>query len=310
MESTRDQNEQGDKGVIFNIQRFSLHDGPGIRTTVFMKGCPLRCLWCSNPESQDVSPNLIVRDIQCKGCGECIKVCPRGAFTINERGVREIGWQLCDQCLLCVGACIYGSLNICGKTVRLDEVVDEVMKDEAFYKNSDGGVTISGGEPLLQIEFVSRLLKAFKQMGLHTAVDTSGYVPWSHFERILPCIDLILFDIKHLDAREHLRTTGVDNKIILENLEKLSGSVSIWLRLPVIAGFNDSEAYIRRVAALGRNVGAEKVSLLPYHEGGKSKCEQMGKSYMFSDAEKPSDAHVQKLRETVEREGLEVRVGN
>jgi pyruvate formate lyase activating enzyme len=310
MESKKLQNNVEERGVFFNIQRFSLHDGPGIRTTVFMKGCPLRCLWCSNPESQDISPNLIVRDIQCKGCGACKEICPQGAITLNHNGVREIDWHICDQCLLCVDACLYGSLNVSGKNLGIHEVLSEVMRDEAFYKNSGGGVTISGGEPLLQIDFLMKLLETFKDRGLHTAVDTSGHVPWAHFERIIPYVDLILFDIKHLDPKEHLRTTGVDNRLILENLEKLKGSKSIWLRLPLISNFNDSKAHIRRVAVLGKRVGAEKVSLLPYHEGGKTKCEQMGKTYPFSGVDKPSDEHVEELRKILEAEDLRVNVGN
>jgi pyruvate formate lyase activating enzyme len=301
---------RGRKGVVFNIQRFSLHDGPGIRTTVFMKGCPLKCLWCSNPESQNVSPNLMVRDIRCRACGACEKVCPRGAIKMSPAGSRDIDWQHCDQCLVCVDACIYGSLNVCGATLEVRDVVHEVMRDEAFYRNSGGGVTLSGGEPLLQIDFAGRLLEEFKNMGLHTAVDTSGYIPWSHFEKTLPHIDLLLFDIKHLDPREHLRTTDVENGLILENLERASGVTKIWLRLPLISGFNDSQEHIGRVAVLGKKIGAEKVSLLPYHEGGKSKCEQMGRSYAFSQGEGSSDEHVRVLKEILEGEGLTVSVGN
>lgn len=308
MESAKDHSDEN--GVVFNIQRFSLHDGPGIRTTVFMKGCPLKCLWCSNPESQDIFPNLMVRDIQCKGCGACEEVCPRGAIKISKTGQREINWQICDQCLSCVKACIYGSLNVCGATMELHEVVHEVMKDEDFYNNSGGGVTISGGESLLQIDFVARLLRAFKEEGLHTAVDTSGHVPWSNFEKILPHTDLILFDIKHLDPRKHVRATGVDNNLILENLEKLSGSVRIWLRLPLITGFNDGKEHIRRIGILGKKIGTEKISLLAYHEGGKSKCEQMGKSYPLSKTEVPNDEHIDNLKEILKGEGLRVSVGN
>jgi len=308
MESAKDHSDEN--GVVFNIQRFSLHDGPGIRTTVFMKGCPLKCLWCSNPESQDIFPNLMVRDIQCKGCSACEKVCPRGAIKMSKTGLREINWQICDQCLSCVKACIYGSLNVCGATMELHEVVHEVMKDEDFYNNSGGGVTISGGESLLQVDFVARLLRAFKEEGLHTAVDTSGHVPWSNFEKILPHTDLILFDIKHLDPREHIRATGVDNNLILENLEKLSGSVRIWLRLPLITGFNDGREHIRRIGILTKKIGAEKISLLAYHEGGKSKCEQMGKPYPLSKTEVPNDEHIDNLKEILEEEGLRVSVGN
>jgi pyruvate formate lyase activating enzyme len=299
-----------EKGVVFNIQRFSLHDGPGIRSTVFLKGCPLRCLWCSNPESQDVAPNLMVRDILCKGCGACAEVCPRGAIEMRETGGRAIDRGLCDGCLLCVDACIYGSLRACGATMAFGDVVREVLRDEAFYRNSNGGVTLSGGEPLLQADFAARLLKEFKEKGLHTAVDTSGYVPASRFDMILPYIDVVLFDIKHLDPDPHLRATGVDNGLILGNLERISGKVAIWLRLPLIPGFNDGEEHIRRVAALGKKIGAEKISLLPYHEGGKSKCEQMGRAYPLSSGLLLSDERVRDLKALVERCGLAASVGS
>jgi len=308
METANDDSAQ--KGVVFNIQRFSLHDGPGIRSTVFLKGCPLKCLWCSNPESQDVAPNLMVRDSLCKACGACAEVCPRGAIEMRGKGRRDIKWPLCNQCLLCVDACIYGALSVCGATMGFRDVVHEVMRDEAFYRNSGGGVTISGGEPLLQADFVARLLKEFKEKRVHTAVDTSGYAAGSQFEKILPYTDLMLFDIKHLDSDQHLRTTGVDNGLILENLERISGRVKIWLRLPLITDFNDSEEYVSRVASLGRKIGAEKVSLLPYHEGGKSKCEQMGRPYLFSNGVLPSDEHIQTLEKIIRRENLKVSVGN
>ncbi len=308
MEEEKKQEQK--EGVVFNIQRFSLHDGPGIRTTVFMKGCPLTCHWCSNPESQQTAPNLMVRNIQCKACGACEKVCPTGAIKMTGEGVRVIDWRLCDQCLLCAESCIYGSLNVCGVTMKLHDVVEEVMKDEAFYQNSEGGVTVSGGEPLLQLDFVADLLKAFKEKGLHTAVDTSGYVPWFHFEKVLPYVDLFLFDIKNLDPQEHLRTTGVSNQLILENLERLSSLARIWLRLPVITGFNDGEDYIKRVGLLAKKVGVKKVSLLPYHEGGITKCEQMGRPYALSGVEGPEDEHIDGLKEILEKEGLTVGIGN
>jgi len=298
------------KGLIFNIQRFSVHDGPGIRTTVFMKGCPLRCLWCSNPESQDFSPSLMVRDIQCKGCGACVKACPQQAITLTQEAGRKIHREQCNQCLLCTQACLYHSLNVCGEYMEPGEVLEEVLKDRTFYRNSDGGMTVSGGEALSQSEFVIHLLEECKREGLHAALDTSGYGRWEELEALLPLVDLLLFDLKHLDSSEHQRTTGVGNEIILENLEKASKITPVWLRIPLIAGFNDSEDHIEKIASLGKERGAQKISFLPYHEGGKTKNEQLGRPDQLSEFKAPSDKHIQKLKGIVERKGLRVTIGN
>jgi len=298
------------RGLVFNIQRFSVHDGPGIRTTVFMKGCPLSCRWCSNPESQDFGPQLMSRDVVCTGCGACAAVCPRGAIRITEKGVRKIDWERCDQCLVCVDACTYNALQRCGEYKGVREILEEVLRDRPFYKNSGGGVTVSGGEPLLQSEFVIQLLRACKEEGLHTAIDTTGHAPWQKAREALSFVDLILWDIKHLDPGEHERTTGVDNRLILENLERSAGLAKIWLRVPLIAGFNDSVEHIRGVATLAKKIGAEKVSLLPYHEGGLSKSRQIGVSYQFSDAQPPTEKQVDLLRGIIEKEGLQVGISN
>jgi pyruvate formate lyase activating enzyme len=299
-----------EKGLVFNIQQFSVHDGPGIRTTVFMKGCPLHCLWCSNPESQNIFPDLMVRDIRCKGCGACVEVCPQGAVTITLEQGRKIDRGRCNRCLLCVPVCIYRSLNSCGTYMDVGEVMGEVLKDRLFYKNSGGGVTLSGGEVLLQDRFVGQLLEQCKREGLHTALDTSGYGSWEILAALLPFVDLLLFDLKHLDSSEHKRTTGVGNQRILGNLEKASRMVPVWLRIPLIAGFNDSEEHVKKIAALGRRIDAQKISFLPYHEGGKSKNEQLGRSYPLPEAKAPQEEHIETLQDIIEKEGIKVSVGN
>lgn len=306
----RESMAQAGKGLVFNIQRFSLHDGPGIRTTVFLKGCPLRCLWCSNPESQDPWPSLVVRDVNCKGCGACVEACPRGAIVLDDERRRSVHWSECDQCLVCVGACVYKSLNVCGTYMAPEEVMDEVMRDEPFYRNSGGGITLSGGEPLAQAGFLMEILVASKRAGLHTVLDTTGFAPWGTMEAILPLIDLVLWDIKHLDPIEHERATGVSNELILQNLLKASRMSRIWLRVPLIAGFNDSLGHITEMASLAKDFKAEKISLLPYHEGGRSKCEQLGRAYPFPHGKAPSEEEIRLLEGVIEDKGISVSVGS
>ncbi|MBN1652721.1 MAG: glycyl-radical enzyme activating protein [Deltaproteobacteria bacterium] len=298
------------KGLIFNIQKFSIHDGPGIRTTVFMKGCPLKCLWCSNPESQAFSINLIVRDINCRRCGVCVQACPQGAITIDKNSGRKIDWQKCNSCLICVDSCLYHSLNRCGRYVTVPQVLEELIQDKLFYKNSGGGITISGGEPLSQSRFVSALLAECKKQGLHTALETSGHGRWDEMKNVLRFVDLVLFDIKHLDADEHQRMTGVKNHLILDNLRKAASQSRIWLRVPLIAGFNDSAEHLEKIAELGKEIGAQKISLLPYHEGGKSKCEQLGLTYGFAEGKAPDEEDIHRLKRIIEKSGLTASVGN
>jgi len=263
-------------GVVFNIQRFSTHDGPGIRTTVFFKGCPLSCQWCANPESISGSPQLMVRDIKCTGCGACIEVCPEQAITLNTELKRHINWGQCTQCFNCVDACLYGALTVIGETWTPDSIVEEVEKDRIFYKNSGGGVTISGGEPLLQHNFLKETLEHLKKNNLHITLDTTGFTSQTVLNKILPFVDLVLFDIKHLDPEAHHAFTGVENETILENAGYISNHVNTWFRIPLIQGINDSQDHISLVTDLAKKLGVEKISLLPFHEGGTSKWRQLG----------------------------------
>lgn len=288
-------NTENNRGIVFNIQRFSIHDGPGIRTTVFMKGCPLKCAWCSNPESQAATPQLMVRDIKCVACGQCASVCPTRAITLTETEGRRISWDRCDQCLKCVEVCLYDSLTAIGKHMRVEDILEEVEKDRIFYKNSSGGVTISGGEPLQQSEFVYELLQALKQHELHTALDTSGCAPGEVFDRLLPYVDLCLFDIKTVDPDKHREYTGVDNDLIIANARRVSAQVTTWFRIPLIKDFNDSETDFKKVVEMALDLGVEKISLLPYHEGGKVKTHQIGTAYTMDRATPSAQDHIQHL---------------
>jgi pyruvate formate lyase activating enzyme len=209
-----------------------------------------------------------------------------------------------------VESCQYQALSTCGKYIKISEILDEVLQDRLFYKNSGGGITLSGGEALSQSRFVGNVLKTCRTEGLHTVLDTSGYGSWKEMEGILPFVDLILFDLKHLNPDEHKRTTGVGNKIILENLHKASKLTLVWLRIPLISGFNDSEEQIKMIALLGRQIGAKKISLLPYHEGGKSKSEQLGRIYPLPEARAPEEGHILNLKIIIEKEGLKATIGN
>ncbi|MBW2410828.1 MAG: glycyl-radical enzyme activating protein, partial [Deltaproteobacteria bacterium] len=282
-------------GVVFNIQRFSIHDGPGIRTTVFVKGCPLKCAWCSNPESQAAMPQLRVRDIKCVACGKCANVCPTWAITLTGTAGRRIDWDRCDQCLKCVEVCLYDALTAIGQHMSVADILAEVEKDRIFCESSSGGVTISGGEPLQQSDFVYELLRALKQQNLHTALDTSGCAPGEVFDRLLPYVDLCLYDIKTLDPDKHRDFTGVDGNLIMDNARRVSARVPTWFRIPLIKDFNDSEADFKKVVEMALELGVEKISLLPYHEGGKVKTHQIGLAYRMDRAAASSEDHIQYL---------------
>ena len=292
------------KGRIFSIQRFSIQDGPGIRTTVFFKGCPLRCKWCSNPESQNLLPEVMVRRMKCEGCGECEKVCPRKAIERVD-GTARIDRSLCDLCLECVEACPTGALEVTGKEITIEEAVHECCQDEPFYRNSDGGVTLSGGEPLYQPEFALPFLKACKEKSLHTALDTCGHAPWEVLGAILDYTDLVLFDVKHPDPEMHREGTGVENGLILGNLRKTidSRKSRVWIRIPLIPGYNDSEEHAREVARMAVKGPVEKVSLLSYHEWGKPKYAFLGREYPFEGGVLEDQEKLERLRGIIEAEG-------
>lgn len=300
---------------IFNIQSYSIHDGPGIRVTVFIKGCPLRCLWCANPESNLAIPQLMFYANKCTGCARCIESCPHKAINLAEKDGKLLAITdrgICTDCGVCARFCPAEARELAGKAMTVSEVLKKVLRDRLFIESSGGGVTLSGGEPLMHPDFSEALLKAAKAEGLHTAIESSSFASREAVDRVFRYVDLGLLDIKHMDSESHRRLTGVPNEPILENLvyiRKVLG-VSIMISLPVIPGYNDSAENISATARfvaeeLGRDV---KIRLLPYHRLGESKNESLGKGMDFS-IQVPDDRHMNALKDIVESFGLRTQIG-
>jgi pyruvate formate lyase activating enzyme len=307
---------QGDiaesRGVIFNIQRFSVHDGPGIRTTVFLKGCPLRCGWCSNPESIRLSPELITRDTKCITCGKCVESCPQQAITVAENA-RVIQWEKCNYCMDCAEVCPSGAIEAVGRYMTVVEVLDIVARDASYYGRTGGGMTVSGGEPLMQWQFALKLLQEAKKRGFHTTLDTSGYADWEVLDKLLNHTDLVLYDVKHPNSARHREATGVPNEQILDNLLKMVGKAGpkVWVRHPVVPQFNDSEEDLEALCKLILTLkpSVEKISLLPYHKFGELKYAATGKVYPWTGIPTISDEQIEALKKLVESHGVKVDVG-
>ena len=297
------------RGTVFNIQRYSIDDGPGIRTTVFMKGCPLACVWCSNPESQNRAPELMHRESLCKQCFRCVAACPLGVISVGPDGV-VIDRDLCDACGACVEACPHGAMQITGKNMSADEVFDAVKRDADFYRDSGGGVTVSGGEVLLQADFARAILERCKEAGFHTCVDTSGEGSTEGLRRLIPYVDLFYFDIKHLDPRIHSSETGISNESILRNFSVVATSgVPVSVRVPVVPGFNDTVDAIADIADfVASHVPGGTVHLLPYHRYGQQKYAMLGLDYELEAADTPSQEFMKGARTIVESRGLHCEV--
>lgn len=294
---------------IFNIQKFSVHDGPGIRTTVFFKGCPLRCWWCHNPESQKLNKQMLYGRDKCVLCGTCVKVCSQKAIKI-ENNMLTTDEEICNHCGLCEIYCIPGARQVAGKDYTLDEVFMEVLKDSVFYEQSNGGVTVSGGEPLLQIDFVEELLKKLKEENIHTAVDTCGAVSFENILRIAPYTDVFLYDIKLMDDEKHMIFTGKSNKLILDNLKRLSQMhKNINIRMPIIEGVNADEQHIAETIKFIKSLYIKKVNLLPYHDIAKHKYKKLDIMYQDEKMSKPSDEKMTLFKDMFEKEGYEVKIG-
>jgi len=296
------------KANIFNIQKFSVHDGPGIRTTVFFKGCPLKCAWCHNPESQNAGMEILYDKNKCTLCGNCIKACQNNAIEIKNN-ILTTNMDKCTFCGDCTVCCINSAKQIAGKEYTVDEVMKEVLKDRVFYKNSKGGVTLSGGEPLIYAAFVEELLMELKKENIHTAVDTCGAVDFKVLERISKYTDLFLYDIKSMDEEKHILYTGVSNKNIINNLINLSKiHNNINLRLPIIEGINADENHIFEILKLIKNTNIKKINLLPYHDIAMHKYEKLGRKY-YEYMKRPADEKLKRYIDIIEKEGYRVKIG-
>ena len=292
-------------GTIFDVKRFAIHDGPGIRTTIFFKGCPLSCPWCHNPESQRARPELLFWAERCTGCGACVGVCPVGAVSL-ENGTAVTDRSLCAGCGACIEACPTHAREIAGEAWSLDRLLETIERDLLFYDESGGGVTLSGGEPLAQPEFALSVLAACKDRRIHTAVDTCGFAEWDVLDAVASQTDLFLYDVKQLDDDRHRELTGVSNVLILENLERLGESGRrIWIRYPLIPSVNDAE---EDIVALGKLVSrlrsVDAIHLLPFHRGGERKRVGLG----LSMARIPVDAPAAEAAAMVLRRAVEVEV--
>jgi pyruvate formate lyase activating enzyme len=264
-------------GTIFNIQRYSIHDGSGIRTTVFLKGCPLSCFWCQNPESQKPEPEILLDRGRCTSCGKCAIVCPSDANSLVDKALK-IDREKCKGCGQCVDVCSGQSRRLAGRRATVEEVMEEVLRDRKFYETSGGGVTLSGGEPTLQARFTLELLRQCKKEGLHTALDTCGHSPWEVMQGLLEYTDLVLYDLKCLDPAKHLKTTGKSNELIIDNARKIARSKEMWIRVPLIPGFNDTEEEVRAlVKFIKKELGLTKIDLHRYNPLGEEKYARLDK---------------------------------
>jgi pyruvate formate lyase activating enzyme len=296
---------------VSNVQRFCVHDGPGIRTVVFFLGCPLRCRWCQNPETLDREPVLMFNKEKCVGCAACDEACAEKATYQSSDGTRHFERARCTTCGRCVLSCYFKARELSGRAFTARTLLEEILKDRVVFGNSGGGVTLSGGEPMIYPGFVAELLSGCRNRGIHTAVETCGSVPWGHFEQVLPFADLFLYDIKLIDAQKHEQWTGVHNSVILDNARVLcERGKRIIVRVPLIHQVNDDDGEFTAIArfAVGlKNV--DELHILPFHQVGSSKYALVGKDYGMQGVSEENDQRIARCRQIAEGLGLRVSVG-
>jgi pyruvate formate lyase activating enzyme len=297
-------------GTVFDVKKFSIHDGPGIRTTVFLKGCPLDCWWCHNPESQHVEPELMVRPQRCISCGACLVACSHGAISTQGDAIIT-DQERCTVCGACVETCYAEAREMVGRTMSVNDVMVAIARDIPFYDESGGGATFSGGEPLLQPTFLLALLQACRAQEIHTALDTCGFASWATIERIRRHVDLFLYDLKLMDDSRHRQFTGVSNEPILRNLIKLSeNGHEIIIRFPLVPGFNDDHDNVRQLAAFAATLPHPvQVDVLPYHHTAADKYQRLNRHYALSNTRPPAEETVTEIRRMLEAQDLMVKVG-
>jgi pyruvate formate lyase activating enzyme len=296
--------------MVFDIKKFSLHDGPGIRTTVFLKGCPLNCVWCHNPESLSPNQQIVFHSDRCIQCGDCVAVCPNNAISINQQSIIKTTTG-CDYCGKCVEVCPANAWQLIGRKSTSEQIMEEVLRDVPFFEESGGGVTISGGEPLMQIGFLKSLLASCKQHGLHTAVDTCGFVNYENFETVLPLVDLFLYDLKIINSDKHRKFTSVDNTLIKSNLRRLieDGKI-VNVRIPIIPGVNDDDENILETIQYLKEIEfISEIDILPYHNIAASKYDRLGKEYALGQLPPPTPEEMQEIKLKFKARGYSVHIG-